>query len=130
MSAEPHTPALPELASVPWRQLTDALWLRRWGRIWNAWTIAYTVPFLVAGGALLAIQPLAAPVALAAFAHAWIIPELYAHRGAGVLRPKGARNTAAEPTAPTASTHDTGPICASGGRRPAAGCGIQAPNTA
>jgi hypothetical protein len=99
LSAEPHTPALPELASVPWRQRTDARWLRRWGRIWNAWTIAYTVPFLVAGGALLAIQPLAAPVALAAFAHAWIIPELYAHRGAGVLRPKGARNTAAEPTA-------------------------------
>jgi hypothetical protein len=91
--------ALPELASVPWRQRTDQRWLRRWGRIWGAWTLAYTVPFIAAGAVLIAIEPLAAPVALAAFAHAWIIPELYAYRGASVVRPKGPRNDAAEPTA-------------------------------
>jgi hypothetical protein len=91
--------SLPELASVPWRQRTDERWLRRWGRIWGAWTVAYTVPFIAAGVALIAIQPLAAPVALAAFAHAWIIPELYAYRGASVVRPKGPRNEAGEPTA-------------------------------
>src|SRR3954452_25171949 len=34
------------------------------------------------------LEPLAAPVALAALAHAWIIPELYAFRGASVVRPK------------------------------------------
>jgi hypothetical protein len=99
VNAEAHSPALPELASVPWRERTDERWLRRWGRIWHAWTVLYTVPFVAAGGVLLALEPLAAPVALVAFAHAWIIPELYAYRGASVVRPKGARNEASEPTA-------------------------------
>jgi hypothetical protein len=91
--------ALPELASVPWRQRTDARWLRRWGRIWHGWTLLYTIPFIVAGAGMLLLEPLAAPVAIAAFAHAWIIPELYAFRGASVVRPKGRRNTIAEPVA-------------------------------
>jgi hypothetical protein len=91
--------ALPELASVPWRQRTDARWLRRWGRIWHWWTMLYTVPFVVAGTGMLWLEPLAAPVAIAAFAHAWIIPELYAFRGASVVRPKGRRNPIAEPVA-------------------------------
>jgi hypothetical protein len=80
--------ALPELAAVPWRERTDARWLRRWGRVWQAWTFAYTVPFIIAGGVIVALEPLAAPVALAALAHAWIIPELYAARGANTIRPK------------------------------------------
>jgi len=91
--------ALPELAAVPWRTRTDARWLARWGRIWHAWTVLYTVPFLIAGVGMLWIEPLAAPVSLAAVAHAWIVPELYAFRGASVVRPKGPRNEAAEPTA-------------------------------
>jgi hypothetical protein len=91
--------ALPELASVPWRQRTDAPWLRRWARIWHAWTLLYTVPFVAAGAAMLWLEPLSAPVALAAIAHAWIIPELYAFRGASVVRPKGPRNERAEPVA-------------------------------
>jgi hypothetical protein len=41
--------------------------------------------------AMLWLEPLAAPVALAALAHAWIIPELYAFRGASVVRPKRPR---------------------------------------
>jgi hypothetical protein len=80
--------ALPELAAVPWRQPTDARWLRRWGRIWHAWTLLYTVPFIAAAVGMVWLEPLATPVALAALAHAWIIPELYAFRGASVLRPK------------------------------------------
>jgi hypothetical protein len=99
VSAQPQTAALPELASVPWRTRTDERWLRRWGRIWGAWTVLYTVPFVAAGIVLLALEPLAAPVALAAFAHAWIIPELYAYRGASVVRPKGARGEANEAAA-------------------------------
>jgi hypothetical protein len=91
--------ALPELASVPWRARTDERWLRRYGRIWHAWTLLYTVPFLAAGAAMLALEPLTAPVALAAIAHAWIIPELYAFRGASVVRPKGPRNEGGEPVA-------------------------------
>jgi hypothetical protein len=91
--------ALPELASVPWRRRADAVWLRRWGRIWHGWTLLYTVPFVVAGAGMLWLEPLAAPVAVAALAHAWIIPELYAFRGASVVRPKGLRNPHAEPVA-------------------------------
>jgi hypothetical protein len=91
--------ALPELASVPWRQRTDADWLRRWGRIWHGWTMLYTVPFVVAAIGMVLLEPLAAPVAIVALAHAWIIPELYAFRGASVVRPKGARNVSAEPLA-------------------------------
>jgi hypothetical protein len=91
--------ALPELASVPWRARTDARWLTRWGRVWQAWTLLYTIPFLVAGAGMLVLEPLAAPVAVIAIAHAWIIPELYAFRGASVVRPKGPRNDAAEPVA-------------------------------
>jgi hypothetical protein len=82
--------ALPELASVPWRKPTDAAWLRRWGRVWQAWTLLYTVPFVAAGATMIWLEPLATPVALAALAHAWIIPELYAFRGASTVRPKRA----------------------------------------
>ena len=91
--------ALPELASVHWREPTDARALRRRGRIWTVWSLAYTVPFIVAGAVLIALDPITAPVALAALAHAWIIPELYAYRGASVVRPKGPRNAQAEPVA-------------------------------
>jgi hypothetical protein len=91
--------ALPELASVPWRSRTDDRWLRRYGRLWHAWTVLYTVPFATAGAAMLALEPVTAPVALATLAHAWIIPELYAFRGASVVRPKGPRNDASEPVA-------------------------------
>ena len=92
--------ALPELASVPWRARTDERWLRRWGRIWRAWTLAYTVPFAAAAGVMLWLEPLAAPVAAAALAHAWIIPELYAFRGASVVRPKPSKPRASSAEAP------------------------------
>ena len=88
--------ALPELASVPWRARADQRWLRRWGRIWHAWTLLYTVPFIAAGAGMLWLDPITAPVALVAAAHAWIIPELYAARGATVATPKGPRRARAE----------------------------------
>jgi hypothetical protein len=92
-------PPLAELANIPWRAPTDARYLRRFARAWQLWTLAYTVPFLVAGAVLIALEPLTFPVALACLAHAWIIPELYAYRGASVLRPKGKRHEGAEPVA-------------------------------
>jgi hypothetical protein len=58
-----------------------------------------TVPFIAAGVVLIWVQPLAAPVALASFAHAWGIPELQAFRGASVARRKGERHTHSEPVA-------------------------------
>jgi hypothetical protein len=91
--------ALPELAAVPWRKPIDADRLRRWGRVWTLWTVGWTIPFVAAGVFLLWIQPLAFAVALASFAHAWLIPEIHAFRGASVLRRKGARHEQAEPVA-------------------------------
>jgi hypothetical protein len=93
------TAALPELNAVSWRPPIDPARLRRWGRLWTLWTVAWTVPFVAAGLVLVWIEPLAAPVALASFAHAWIIPELHAFRGASVVRRKGARHNGSEPVA-------------------------------
>jgi hypothetical protein len=87
MAAEP----LPELAAVHWRPRVDPQRLRRTDALWTATTVAHVVPFLAAAAALVAVQPLAAPVSLAALAHAWVIPELYAQRGANVVRPKRSR---------------------------------------
>ncbi|MFN2615822.1 MAG: hypothetical protein ABR581_01725 [Thermoleophilaceae bacterium] len=97
--AAQHAGGLPELASVPWRKPADERWLGRLGRLWHAWTLAVTVPFVAAGAGMLWLEPLAAPVALAALVHAWIIPELYAFRGASVVRPKGPRHERSEPVA-------------------------------
>ena len=91
--------ALPELAAVSWRPRVTASSLQRWGRIWTFWTFLHTAPFIAAGLFLLALEPLSLPVALASFAHAWIIPELYAFRGTSVAVPKGPRNEGAEPVA-------------------------------
>jgi hypothetical protein len=66
----------------------DAARLRRRGALWTLTTVAHVVPFLAAGIVLFVVQPLAVAVSLASFAHAWIIPMLYAARGANVLRPK------------------------------------------
>lgn len=43
-----------------------------------------------------ALQPLTIPLGLILLAHAWIIPELYATRGARVIRPRGASGRRAE----------------------------------
>ncbi len=45
------------------------------------------------------LEPITLPVAVATAAHAWMIPELYAFRGASVVRQKGPRNERAEPVA-------------------------------
>ena len=91
--------ALPELAQVPWRPRASAHTLRRRGLIWTAYTIAHVVPFFAAAGVLLALDPISLPVALACLAHAWIIPALYAQRGANVVRPRPRRGAAEERTA-------------------------------
>lgn len=91
--------ALPELAAVPWRPRASADSIRRRGVIWTAYTVAHIVPFLVAGIVLMALNPIALPVALACVAHAWIIPELYASRGANVIKRKGPRHPGSEAVA-------------------------------
>jgi hypothetical protein len=98
LAAEPaRAEPLPEIATVAWRPLVDADRLRRRGELWTITTVAHVVPFIFAGVVLVAIQPLALPVALACIAHAWVIPELYAARGANVVRPRRQREGAAGP---------------------------------
>lgn len=49
------------------------------------------MPFVVVGVVLVLLQPLAVAVSVIALVKAWLIPELYAQRGANVVRPKRAR---------------------------------------
>jgi hypothetical protein len=84
----PGLDVLPETASVHWRPRVDHARLRRRGRWWTVTTIAHVVPFVGAAALLMELNPLSLPVALACAAHAWVIPELYAQRGANVLRPR------------------------------------------
>src|SRR5436305_226364 len=79
---------LPELAQVHWRPRASAESLRKRGRLWTGWMVCVTVPFAIAGGTLIALAPLSFPVAIMALIHAWVIPELYAFRGASVVRSK------------------------------------------
>src|SRR3954462_2300044 len=99
MSTLTSQTALPELAAVPWRQRASAESIRRRGTVWTAYTVAHVLPFIAAGVVLVLLDPISIPVALACVAHAWITPELYAFRGAGVIRRKGTRNAGAEPVA-------------------------------
>ena len=93
--------SLPETAAVYWRPRVDERRLARRGRLWTLTTVAHTIPYLVASGVLLWLEPLSAPVVFALVAHAWVIPELYAKRGANVLRrrPASAGAGGAEETA-------------------------------
>jgi hypothetical protein len=86
-AALPGPAELPELAGVAWRPRVDEAALRRADHLWTLSTVAHELPFLVCAVALPVLSPIMVPVALAALAFAWAIPELQAARGAGVLRP-------------------------------------------
>lgn len=87
---------LPEAEALYWRPRVDARRLRLQGRLWTLSAAFHVVPFLATAALLMWAQPLALPVALACLAHAWIIPELYAQRGANVLRPRGRKGEGPE----------------------------------
>ncbi|MCW2991947.1 MAG: hypothetical protein JWM73_2541 [Solirubrobacterales bacterium] len=95
MAAEAAAP-LPEVADVYWRPRVTPERLRRRERVWTLYTLAHVVPFLATGALLMALQPLAAPLAAICLVHAWIIPALYAQRGANVLLAKPGRRDEAE----------------------------------
>jgi hypothetical protein len=89
---------LPEADAVAWRRRVDAGELRQAEWLWGLTMVAHVVPFLAVAVILIVLEPLALPVSLVALAHAWIIPELYAQRGANVARPpRRAAQAAAEP---------------------------------
>ena len=87
---------LPETAAVYWRPRVDAARLVRRGRAWTATTVAHTVPFVGTAALLFGLEALSFPVDFALLAHAWAIPELYARRGANVVRPKPQADDAPE----------------------------------
>jgi len=97
VAAEPTI--LPEASAVYWRPRADGDRLDRRGRLWTLTTIAHVVPFIATAALLWALAWEATPVALACLAHAWIIPALYAQRGANVVRPRPKTTAAAESTA-------------------------------
>ena len=66
----------------------DAQRLRRRERFWTLTSLAHVFPFLGIAALLMYVQPLAVALAAICVAHAWIIPALYAQRGANVVRPK------------------------------------------
>ena len=91
--------SLPELAAVYWRPRVSDASLRRSGRLWTLTSTAHTAPFVLAAILLAALKPVTIPVSLILLAHAWIIPELYASRGSGVLRRRTRAGGEAERTA-------------------------------
>src|SRR3954463_511100 len=90
---------LPETAAVHWRPRVDARRLRQRGALWTLTTAARVVPFAIGGVVLVLVPPLAIAVSLASLAHAWVIPALFAQRGANVLRPRPRSDADAERTA-------------------------------
>jgi hypothetical protein len=88
---------LPELASVYWRPRVDAGRLRRAGKLWTLLTTLQVVPFVGFAVLLGVAAPVTVPVGLVLLMHAWMIPELYAARGAGVVRPPRRLPLPAEP---------------------------------
>jgi hypothetical protein len=78
---------LGELAGVPWRRPVDDRALRLRELVSAAYTAVYCAPLIAAGFVLVAIEPLLLPVALISWLHAWVIPELFAHRGTRVVFP-------------------------------------------
>src|SRR6201989_1983071 len=90
--------SLPERAAVHWRRTMDADRLRSYARAWTATTLAHTLPLVAAAVGLFALSPLTAPVGVILLAHAWAIPELYANRGAQVVKPRARKGAAEGPT--------------------------------
>jgi len=97
VAAEPTV--LPEASAVYWRPRADGDRLDRRGRTWTLTTVAHVAPFIGTAILLCWLSWAATPVALACLAHAWIIPALYAQRGANVVRPRPKTGVAAEQTA-------------------------------
>ncbi len=84
---------LPELARVWWRPRVGERRLRRTGRLWTLVALAHSLPFLGAAIALGLLKPVTIPIGLVLVVHAWAIPELYAARGANVVKTSRGRTS-------------------------------------
>lgn len=92
----PASGDLPELANVHWRVRADEPSLRRADRTWTLSVVAHEVPLLTTALVLPLLAPVLAVASVFALGFAWVIPALYASRGAGVMRPQRRRPTASE----------------------------------
>jgi hypothetical protein len=77
----------------------DGARLDLYARAWTATTVAHVVPFVITAAVLILIEPWLAPMSALALFQAWVIPELYANRGAKLVRPKARTDEQAERTA-------------------------------
>jgi hypothetical protein len=67
--------------------------------VWTAFTVAYVMQWILIAGVLLALDLRTVPVAAIGLTLAWIVPKLYAARGATTLRPVADRHEHAEQVA-------------------------------
>jgi hypothetical protein len=90
---------LPEIAAVHWRPRMDAGRLQLMGWSWTASTLVQVMPMLALAIILVLLDPVTIAVGVIMLVHAWAIPELYANRGAKVVKPKARTGEEAEATA-------------------------------
>ena len=90
---------LPELEGVAWRRPTDEAALRWRERISAAYIALYVTPLLVVAVVMVLISPVLLPASLVALFLAWVVPELFANRGAVVMRAPRQRDGHAEQVA-------------------------------
>lgn len=79
-----------------WRPRASERLLTNEGRLWTITTACLVVPFIGVGVGLAWLKPILIPISLIALVHAWAIPELYAARGASVVKPRTRAGAAAE----------------------------------
>ena len=95
MAASP----LPELEGVAWRRPADEAALQLRERISTAYIALYVTPLLIVAVVMVVIDPILLPASLVALFLAWVVPELFANRGAVVMRLGRRRDGRAESVA-------------------------------
>ena len=88
--------SLPELESVAWRRRADERSLAVRERSSAAYIGLWVLPLVIVAVVMMLLDPILAPVSLIALFLAWVVPELFANRGAGVVRASRARGGRAE----------------------------------
>jgi hypothetical protein len=73
--------------------------LRRYARAWTTTTVFQVAPLVLTGVFLCTLHPVAAVVGVILIGHAWAIAELYANRGAKVVKPRTRQSEASEAVA-------------------------------
>jgi hypothetical protein len=86
MSLSTARAGLPERVPLHWRRTVDGPRLRRAERQWTVWTFAHITPFVAGAVLLVLFKPILAPISVILLIHGWALGELWANRGAVVVR--------------------------------------------